>query len=451
MNKKQNVNANARHVIASVAKQSLAALAFAGIAAGFVACGDDSSSSVGPNDDEEITSSSSDEDASSSSKKDKSSSSAKKDKSSSSAAKDESSSSVKEESSSSAKEESSSSVEEKFVASAVVFTSDWTTGVLHLMNDKGEFSKKELSFHQDSRVIANGSDLYVLERKGGDNITLLDPQKIDSEGENAVVWQISLDDESNPVDLAFNGEKAWVALQNADSLVQISTKDGKVLKSIKTGEFAYEGETSPYVQDVEYADGKLYVMIQRYTYDPEAWTTTYPKGLLAIYNAESGELLDTIQLATQNPSEMAFSKGTLYIATHGEYTATGTDADEKRGIEKVDLESKKSSLYIPGTTLGGGISTMVVEDGVAYVAIDQGMDASYNGIMEVKKVDLSSKKVESISKNVDLTGAGLMSINDGAVYFGDRTGKNVIAFEKGKTKSYAMPKGALPPYSITLL
>ena len=64
---------------------------------------------------------------------------------------------------------------------------------------------------------------------------------------------------------------------------------------------------------------------------------------------------------------------------------------------------------------------------------------------------LSSKKVESISKNVDLTGAGLMSINDGAVYFGDRTGKNVIAFEKGKTKSYAMPKGALPPYSITLL
>lgn len=427
-----------KNVIASVAKQSFAALSIASLVF-MTACGDDSSSGPSSTGDEpELSSSSNDDEGSSSSKK-----------------KDKSSSSVKESSSSSKKDKSSSSVEESSSSSeisvsltGVVFGSDYTTGELRWIDKDGEISKKSLSFHQDSKVVTNGADLYVLERKGADNITKIDPDKLESEGKKAVVWQVSLDDDANPTDMAFDGDQAWVALQNADSLVKISTKDGKVKKSIKTGKFAYEGEKSPYVADIELDDGSLYVLFQRYTMD-ENWVTTYPKGLLAIYDASSGDLKDTIQLKTKNPSTIAIVDGEVYVATHGEYNAaSGTDADSKRGIEKVNVSKKKSELLISGEKLGGGIVSMVVDDDIVYVNIDLGMDANYAAIQELKKVNLSSKKVEDIDGFTDMSGS--MAIDDGLLYVGDRGASAVVTWNGKKKNTIKQPKGALPPYNIAL-
>ena len=423
------MNKMKKNVIASVAKQSFAALSIASLVF-MTACGDDSSSGPSSTGDEpELSSSSNDDEGSSSSKKDKSSSSV-------------------EESSSSSVEESSSSSEISVSLTGVVFGSDYTTGELRWIDRDGEISKKSLSFHQDSKVVTNGADLYVLERKGADNITKIDPDKLESEGKKAVVWQVSLDDDANPTDMAFDGDQAWVALQNADSLVKISTKDGKVKKSIKTGKFAYEGENSPYVADIELDDGSLYVLFQRYTMD-ENWVTTYPKGLLAIYDASSGDLKDTIQLKTKNPSTIAIVDGEVYVATHGEYNAaSGTDADNKRGIEKVNVSKKKSELLISGEKLGGGIVSMVVDDDIVYVNIDLGMDANYAAIQELKKVNLSSKKVEDIDGFTDMSGS--MAIDDGLLYVGDRGASAVVTWNGKKKNTIKQPKGALPPYNIAL-
>lgn len=424
------MNKMKKNVIASVAKQSFAALSIASLVF-MTACGDDSSSGPSSTGDEpELSSSSNDDEGSSSSKK-----------------KDKSSSSV-EEASSSSVEESSSSSEISVSLTGVVFGSDYTTGELRWIDKDGEISKKSLSFHQDSKVVTNGADLYVLERKGADNITKIDPDKLESEGKKAVVWQVSLDDDANPTDMAFDGDQAWVALQNADSLVKISTKDGKVKKSIKTGKFAYEGEKSPYVADIELDDGSLYVLFQRYTMD-ENWVTTYPKGLLAIYDASSGDLKDTIQLKTKNPSTIAIVDGEVYVATHGEYNAaSGTDADSKRGIEKVNVSKKKSELLISGEKLGGGIVSMVVDDDIVYVNIDLGMDANYAAIQELKKVNLSSKKVEDIDGFTDMSGS--MAIDDGLLYVGDRSVPAVVTWNGKKKNAIKQPKGALPPYNIAL-
>ena len=330
----------------------------------------------------------------------------------------------------------------------VVFGSDYQTGELRWIDKDGEISKKSLSFHQDSKVVTNGADLYVLERKGADNITKIDPDKLESEGKKAVVWQVSLDDDANPTDMAFDGDQAWVALQNADSLVKISTKDGKVKKSIKTGKFAYEGEKSPYVADIELDDGNLYVLMQRYTQD-ENYVVTYPKGLLAIYDASNGSLKDTIQLKTKNPSALAVVDGQVFVATHGEYnSAYATDADNKRGIEKVNVSKKKSELLISGEKLGGGIVSMVVDDDIVYVNIDLGMDANYAAIQELKKVNLSTKKVENIKGFTDLSGS--MAIDDGLLYVGDRGASAVVTWNGKKKNTIKQPKGALPPYNIAL-
>ena len=406
----------------------IAGAALASLAFGLVACGDDSSSSaLAAGDDTELSSSSND-DVSSSSVKAESSSSV-----------------AKEESSSSAEEVSSSSAED--VVTAAVFGTDYTTGELRWVINGKKISEKSVAFFQDSKVIANGSDLYVLERMGADNITKLNPKELEEKVEKAVVWQIPLDDGANPTDVAFSGENAWVALQNADSLVRISTKDGKISKSIKTTDFAYEGETSPYVADIELNDGKLYVLMQRYMLDPATWATTYPKGLLAIYDASTGDLKDTVQLLKKNPTAMTFFDGSLYVASQGEYNAAyGTDADEERGIEKVNLAEKKSELIVSGKTLGGGIYAFAAEHGIAYAAIYK----SY-GDVPLAKIDLAAKTASTVEGIADAEGS--LAVKGGVVYVGDRSfgAEKVFVVKDGKASAVETVEGALAPYSITLL
>lgn len=346
---------------------------------------------------------------------------------------------------------SSSEPEVEVSLTGAVFTSDYQTGELRWIDKEGKISEKSLEFYQNSKVIANKGMLYVLEGIGTDNISQVDPEKLESETKKAVNWQVSLDEGSNPADMAFDGSEAWVALQAADSLIKISTTDGKIVKSIKLKGFASKGESAPYVADIELDDGNLYVLMQRYSMDAATWATTYPKGLLAIYDASSGKLQDTIQLETQNPMNLLLADGELYVATHGEYTANGTDADDKRGIEKVDLDKKKSELYIAGEDMNGGISFATVEDGDVYAVIDQGYDpVTYAAITELKKIDLSSKTVDRVKDVADASGS--LAVKNGVLYIGDRTfgEEAIVVVEDGKATSTKMPKGALAPYSIAL-
>lgn len=317
-------------------------------------------------------------------------------------------------------------------------------GELRWIDVDGNISEKSLSFYQDSRVATNGNDVFVMEGLGTDNISMVKPEFIEEGAKKAVVWQVKFEN-SNPVDMAFDGEEAWVALQNADSLVKISTKDGKVVKSIKTGDFATGEEVSPYVTDVEFDDGTLYVLMQRYSSD-ENFVFTYPKGLVAIYDGSTGKLQDTIQLVTNNPTKFTLYKGNLYVATMGEYNENfGTDADNKRGIEKVDLKAKKSELLVSGEKLGGGIYGFTAEDGVAFAAIYKAW-----GSTPVMKIDLENKTVEEVKGIADAQAT--LAYKDGALYVGDHTmGKEKIyVYKDGKLTGFEQPKGAQAPYSIAL-
>ncbi|MBR2074447.1 MAG: PQQ-binding-like beta-propeller repeat protein [Fibrobacter sp.] len=378
MNKKHNVIANMQGVIASMAKQSLACIAVASLAFGLSACGDDSSSA--------------------------------------------------------------SSNEPEVSLTGVFFASDYTTGELRWIDKEGKVSEKKLSFYQDSRVAVNGADLFVMEGLSKDNIVLVDPEKLETDGEKAVVWQVSLDDDTNPIDMAFDGDKAWVALQNADSLIHISTKDGKILKSIKTGTFSNGEEKSPYVADIALDDGKLYAVFARYD---AMWM--YPNGLLAIYDASTGELQDTIQLLTHNPKNVIVSDGNVFVATQGDYNMNGaTDADENRGLEKINLEKKTSTLFVSGQTLGGGIYQLAAEDGVAYACVLKTWGAQL-----LVKIDLATGKTETVKGVPD---PEFVAVKDGVVYAADRTfeSEKLYVVKDGKATALDQPKGAIAPYNIAL-
>lgn len=399
------------------------------------ACGDDSSSSSGPNDDEDISSCSSadDEDDSSSSEAD--------DEDASSSSKKDADESKDDESSSSAKDESSPSEEVK--SSIYVFNSDYSVGELRWIDD-GKLSKEKIEFYQDSKVVAAGGNLFVLERVGHDNVIMIDEEKKD------VAWQASLEDYSNPTDIVAASEtEAWVALEGVSNFVKISLKDGKVTKTVKTEDFVSEGGYSPNLSDLEVSGDTLMAIFQRYVTvydDTGAWAgTNYPNGLLALYTLKDGKLLDTIQLAGKNPSAVAVVKGNVYVASTGDY-ATADDC----GIEKVDLSKKKSSFVVTGEKLGAGVYSIAFdyEKEIAYAAIYKSW-----GDVPVAVVDLaagSSKIIEGIS---DAEGGLAFDAVDEILYVGDRSfgAETLYAYDgKKATKIETADEKTLPPYNVAV-
>ena len=177
--------------------------------------------------------------------------------------------------------------------------------------------------------------------------------------------------------------------------------------------------TTPNAADLEVSGDTLFAVFQRYTLSDDGYTALFnDNGLLALYKLSDGTLLDTIPLVTKNPSAVKVVKGNVYVATHGEYNTTswGTDADDNRGIEKVDLKNKKSELWVSGAALGGGATLFEVnaKTGKGYVAINK-----YYGSVPIVEVDLASKTVKNIDGVTDATGGFFMDAS-GKLYIGDR-------------------------------
>lgn len=347
-------------------------------------------------------------------------------------------------SSSAALDEEKPAEESATAGQLFVVGSDYESGEIRWIED-GKLSKKSISIHQDTKLVYAGSKLFALERYGSDNLALINTE------DKKVEWEVSLGDGANPADIvAINDNEAWVGMAGTPEIVKVSMKDGKTVKTIKTDAFMTEDAYSPNLADLDVTGDTLLAIFQRYVTD-ENWNTVYPKGLLAMYNLKDGKLLDTIQLAKQNPQAIAVVDGNVYVSSMGEYNDSwGTDADDKRGIEKVNLAKKTSELYVSGKKIGAGVYQFAVDykANVAYAT------AYGDGEYPVVKIDLASGDVEQI-KGLD-NGLGGLAVDEatGVLYVGDRSfmepgvrsydGKKAALIENSDSKT-------LDPYSLAVV
>ncbi len=182
-------------------------------------------------------------------------------------------------------------------------------------------------------------------------------------------------------------------------------------EEVKPVEYA---NTTPNLADLEVSGDTLFAVFQRQNAD---YSITH-NGLLAMYKLSDGTLLDTIQLATQNPSAVKVAGGNVYVASAGAYDASyNLPADENRGIEKVDLSKKTSSLYISGTKLGGGVQDFVVDKknkkGYATIYL------AYGSVI-VAEIDLASGSVKTVSDIKDASGSLEFDEENSTLYISDR-------------------------------
>ena len=236
-------------------------------------------------------------------------------------------------------------------------------------------------------------------------------------------------------DVSSSSEASSEAESSSSDTAESSSSEAEPESSSSSVELkvTYLSET-PNAADLEVSGDTLFAIFQR-SYTGDDFNMKYDdNGLLAIYNLNDGTLLDTITLATKNPQAVKMVKGSLYVATLGEYNAMwGTDADDERGIEKVDLKNKKSEIWVGGSALGAGAFMMEVnpKSGKAYVTINKGYDADYNADMPVVEVDLASKTVKSVGDVTDGSGALFVDVT-GKLYIGDRGFLNWNTGDMGK-------------------
>lgn len=182
-------------------------------------------------------------------------------------------------------------------------------------------------------------------------------------------------------------------------------------EEVKPVEYA---NTTPNLADLEVSGDTLFAVFQRQNDD---YSISH-NGLLAMYKLSDGTLLDTIQLATQNPSAVKVAGGNVYVATAGAYDAFyNLPADDKRGIEKVDLKKKTSSLFISATKLGGGVQDFVVDkkNNMGYATVYYGY-----GSVAVAEINLATGSVMTLPDFVDASGSLEFDESTSTLYVGDR-------------------------------
>ena len=252
-------------------------------------------------------------------------------------------------------------------------------------------------------------------------------------------------DESSSSEASKDVSSSSEASSEAESSSSEASEEPESSSSVEL-KVTFLSET-PNAADLEVSGDTLFAVFQR-TYTGDDFNMKYDdNGLLAIYNLNDGTLLDTITLATKNPQAVKMVKGSLYVATLGEFNTVtwGTDADENRGIEKIDLKNKKSELWVSGTALGGGIYMMETnpKDGKAYTVINKGYDANFNADMPVMEVDLASKTVKSVGKIYDGSGSMFYDAKSNLMYIGERGFIDWSTYDMGPMVAYSYDGTAL--------
>ncbi len=215
----------------------------------------------------------------------------------------------------------------------------------------------------------HGGRLYAVNRAGGDNVQVLDPQ----DGWRTA-RQFSVGAGRNPQDIAFAPDgTAYVSCYDQAVLLRVDVEAGAVLEAVSTAPFA-DADGLPETGWMAAVGWRLYVTAQRL--DRDNWYLPSGPGLLLVYDMLARQWVDAdpaqpgtqgVTLLGSNPSgqpEVAPGGDRLRLGCVGRYL----DADG--GVEEVDLQALASAGFlVTEAALGGDLLDFTVAGGCRAFAI----------------------------------------------------------------------------------
>ena len=244
----------------------------------------------------------------------------------------------------------------------IMTTSEWTSeyGNVAVFDETSKsFTDEVFVPHQDSFVRTDGEYLYILEGGAYSNLMKFNPDDL-----STPVYQYSLKNEddsgSNPHDIVFVGEKAYLMRYNSDEIWVVNPNTVSEEK-FKTGEidiFTWaDDDGSPEAHTAFMYNGLLYVVLQRYSMQ------TYSAGtaVIIVIDPETDEIIDQdldeegiqgVDLILRNPYGGSLLGSKLYLAC-----GTSSIGETDSGVMVMDLEDMANSqrILISQETAGAAV------------------------------------------------------------------------------------------------
>ena len=177
-----------------------------------------------------------------------------------------------------------------YAVQAIVITTDFTTGSLASVDSEGAVTDDLLLVHADARVRAFGDRVYILNRRGQDNIIVLNKADLATP-----LTQFSTGDGSNPHEIfVLSDQKAYVSVYKRDYLLVVDPSTGDSLNAIDLSPFS-DADGLPEASQLAFFNGHLFVACQRLNRDAFFAPTDF--STVAVINTSTDELVD-IDLST---------------------------------------------------------------------------------------------------------------------------------------------------------
>jgi DNA-binding beta-propeller fold protein YncE len=256
--------------------------------------------------------------------------------------------------------------------SAFVVTSDFQTGsfaVFPVLQPDAVVRNVE-RIHSDAVARAHDGIVYVVNRLGGDNIQAIDPAT-----GYATRWQCSVENGSNPHDIAFAApNKAYVTRYERATLLIVDPTTGPdcagfTRGTIDLGAFA-DGDGLPEMDQAVVIGDRLYVTLQRL--DRRNFFRPSDRSLIAVIDVATDAVVGTIALTGTNPFAESAGlvpdpiTGTLTLTEVGEFGRL-----DDGGLERVDPATLTAEgFFVTEADLGGNVTDVVlIDDHHAYAIL----------------------------------------------------------------------------------
>jgi hypothetical protein len=293
-------------------------------------------------------------------------------------------------------------------------TTDFTTGGLALER-AGECSATELSLPVagDAVVRCHGDYLYLVERLGYDNITVLSAAHPDS-----VIAQFSTGSGTNPQDIMpASATRAYVTLFERAGLLVVNPLTGAHLGTVDLSVFA-DADGIPEMTRMIRLEDRILVVCQRLDRSSPMMDPAGP-GCLAAIAAETGEVidadpatpvLDPFWLPEGNPTASAIGESGLLV------TCTGTWSLYDDGLlVELNPASGQTTVLLSEATLGANMSGIAVAGETGFLIVSN--PDWTNGVVSV---DLTAGTVGLPVQGLSTGYVPDLLVHDGLLYIADQ-------------------------------
>jgi DNA-binding beta-propeller fold protein YncE len=327
-----------------------------------------------------------------------------------------------------------------------------------------------LSLWNDAVITSFNGSIYILERRGADNIIKIDAPStgkelfiIESDFQSGqleryridtdkfvpvtkehIAYQYHFGDNWNPQDIEFiSSSRAYVVHADEPAITVFDPAAGAVVNRIDIAKYAFmpDSNSSPYASDLLLVGSDLYVLLQR----RNGWNPGAPSLILKIDTANDS-ITDTIPLAFKNGFAMAHYDGVLYITNPG-----SPSANDDGAIEALTLATKEVRTVIEESTLGGNPNQIIHKNGTRFYV------QNYVGWQDVRVIEIDVADgtiVATLGDIKDAFGGIVYESATDRLYVGERNGANmgIRVYENNQpTGTPIKSDESLPPIGMALI